>query len=93
MAKGSMTTVNLVAGSMEGDMKLFLLEQLDSGGAYSDEYEAKIIRAENEDQARDIANMTTGDEGEIWEDDTMVSCVEVPQDGDPGVILDDFNGS
>lgn len=73
-------------------MRIFLLKQVDDGGAYSDEYEEKVIRAKNENQAREIANENTGDERQIWDDKELVTCeIVTSSTGEIGVISDSFN--
>ena len=69
-------------------MKIYLLERVD--GADYDEYDAKVIRAKNEKQAREIANERTGDEGKIWVDEKEVTCVVVPAAGEAEEILGSF---
>jgi hypothetical protein len=66
---------------------LFSLKQINKPGY--DEYYAKVIIAENHGQARKLANIRTGDEGQIWEDITLVSCTEIPMDY-PGIVLEAF---
>lgn len=68
-------------------MKLFLLSRLDCG---YDEYDAKLIRAKNEEDAREIANECVGDEGEIWAKHSEVECEIISEDGDPSVIISSF---
>ena len=70
-------------------MTLFLLQRVD--GAGYDEYDAKIIRANNERQARGLANTKTGDEGRIWNNDALVKCEIVSVAGEIGEILGSFN--
>lgn len=55
-----------------------------------DENVAKVVRAESEAEAREIANEDTSDEGKIWEDEQLVTIVEVPSEGDPEEILVSF---
>ncbi len=69
--------------------KLYLLEQ--TGDYGHDEFVAKLIRAKNRKSARKIANITTGDEGHIWQDAKLVSCKIVKPEGKEGIIIDDFN--
>jgi hypothetical protein len=67
---------------------IYLLRQIGMVGY--DQYDAKIIRASSEYEARKIANETTGDEGQIWTDSTKVSCVLVKSIGKPEAILESF---
>lgn len=69
-------------------MKIFHLYRED--GAGWDEFDAKIIVAENEEKARKIANQNVGDEGEVWEDSELVKC-EVVNTEREGVVLASFN--
>jgi len=46
-------------------MALYLLERKPKDVGY-DEFDAKLIRARSEGQARKIANENTGDEGKTW---------------------------
>ena len=69
-------------------MKIFHLYRKE-GPSY-DEYDAKIIVAENEEKARQIANQHTECEGEIWEDMALVNC-EIVNTEREGVILASFN--
>ncbi len=68
-------------------MALYLLTRADFG---YDEYDAKLIRAENEAKARDLANEETGDEGSLWDRDE-VKCEEISPEGEPRVVLVSFN--
>ena len=56
-----------------------------------DEYHAKVVRAENPTQAREIANEVVGDEGKIWAEERRVTCEEISPVGQAEVILADFN--
>lgn len=56
-----------------------------------DEYLGKVIRAESEQEAREIANQDTGDEGKLWTDPTKVACSLVEPQGASGEILGAFN--
>lgn len=62
-------------------MKIFLLERKECGW---DEYDAKVIVAKNEQRAREIANQNVGDEGQVWTDESQVTCkiVEVKSEGE-----------
>lgn len=69
-------------------MKVYLLTRIGKIGY--DEYDGKVIVAENEDEARIIANIRTGDEGKIWEDPTKVVIVEVNAKY-TSIVLTSFN--
>ena len=71
-------------------MKLFLLTR----DNYTwDEYDAFVIRAENEEEARKLA----AKEGESsfesihWLNKTVSKCEEIKIKGDKGIILSSFN--
>jgi hypothetical protein len=55
-----------------------------------DEYDAKIVRAGREQEARRIANLRTGDEGAVWDNPDRVDCVAVDLVGDSEEILGSF---
>ncbi len=51
-----------------------------------------VVRAATEDHARRYAAGQAGDEGEdTWMSQAVTTCEELTQDGDPGVVLQDFN--
>ena len=70
-------------------MRLFLLTRISD--VRFDEFNAKLIRAKNETQARSIANSRTGDEGKIWTEPTKTSCEILTAKGKTGIIISDFN--
>ena len=70
-------------------MKLFLLTTT-SNQMIWDAYDKKLIRAENEKEARHIANEYVGDEGKIWEDPQQVSSEIITSDGSAGEIITSF---
>jgi len=43
----------------------------------SDEFDAKVLIADSEDEARTIANFCTGDEGKIWHRVDLALCKEI----------------
>jgi len=59
-------------------------------GVYYDSYDAKVIRACNETEARKIANKTIGDEGKVWEDRIVVSCKIVEEVEKSKPILESY---
>lgn len=71
--------------------KLFLLKVLEAYDGGYDSYDGKVIRASNEVEARRMANQHIGDESDIWEDATKVTCIELTPEGDATVILESFN--
>lgn len=58
--------------------------------AKCDSYTRKIVRAESEKAARQLANWSTGREGEIWTDPEKVSCEVVNQFGSSIVLMDEY---
>lgn len=71
-------------------MKLYLLKRKD--GIDYDEYDAKLVRAENETQARFVASLKPGGEGEsTWLLDAYSSVEEVAQEGPSEQIIGSFN--
>ena len=69
-------------------MKLFLLHR--GGVAWYDQYEGKLIRAETEKRAREIANEDIRGEGKIWDRDEVI-CEIITLSGKEGVVMADFN--
>jgi len=55
-------------------VKIYLLERKECG---YDEYGAKVIIAKSEARAREMANEQVGDEGQIWTDESQVTCTIV----------------
>lgn len=68
---------------------IYILRQKEDVGL--DEYDAKIVRAKDAKEARKVANERVGDEGQIWEDSTMVSCRSVNAEGKGKELLGSFN--
>jgi hypothetical protein len=72
--------------------KLFLLTRTPKYGPIYDCNDGVVIRAEDEAQARQLANEhLRGDEGKIWEDPKQTTCAELHQDGCVGIIMVDFH--
>ena len=55
-----------------------------------DTYDSKVIVASSEDEAREIANYNTGDEGKVWKDPSVVKC-EVVDTSTKGAVCESFN--
>lgn len=75
-------------------MKLFKLTRirLESNDPVYDCYNQHLVRAENEGHARLLASRCRGDEGmEAWLFEHGSLCSEVLSDGEPGVLLSDYN--
>ena len=73
-------------------MKLWILNRTDPVGW--DEYDAFVVRAEDEAQARKIAYDESNPSTfcNPWSfDQTLVECRELVVDGEAGVILGSFN--
>ena len=69
-------------------MKLFLL----SRSNYTwDEYDAFVVRAENEEEARELASKENTFEAVHWLDKTVSTCEEIKIKGDKEIILSSFN--
>jgi hypothetical protein len=68
---------------------IYLLSRTDACGY--DEYDAKVVRASNEGEARRIANEHVGDEGRIWTNKDLVTCERIEPRGTSDVILASFN--
>lgn len=70
-------------------MSIYLLKRKEAPGW--DEYDAKIVRAPSERDARRIANKSTGDEGGVWVDEKKVTCEKLYSNGESVEILGSFN--
>lgn len=71
-------------------MKLYLLQV--TGEIDYDSYDAKVVIANCESEARKMANIRTYDEGAIWEDKTRVKCENIRLGvKNAGVLLGSFN--
>ena len=68
--------------------KVYLLTRIFVPGY--DEYRGKVIVASSAKAARKIANLSIGDEGQIWTDANQVLCKEIPLTN-PLIVLTDFN--
>jgi hypothetical protein len=56
---------------------------------------AFVVRAENEDEARRLADCNGGSEreghaGKAWFSNRYSECLELPTGGEPGVVIRDF---
>jgi len=71
-------------------MKQFYLLSVKGYVGY-DSYDSKVVRAENESEARKLANEQYGDEGKVREDPQHVDCEVLACSGDSVVILSSFN--
>lgn len=72
-------------------MKIFLLEQDSCVGGY-DYVSGLVVRAVSEHVARYYAAESSGDEGRgLWFDPSRSTCVELTGEGEPGLVLRDFN--
>lgn len=74
-------------------MKLFLLERQGPEWFY-DENNAFVIRAEHEEQARQLAAYRACDEGpDVWLNPVGTSCEEIDIQGSAGIILQDYRAA
>ena len=67
---------------------IYLLERKDA--VEYDEYDAKIVRAKNPEEARAVANRHVGDEGRIWINKKAVSCRRIKPDAVSKEIMASF---
>jgi hypothetical protein len=92
-------------------MKLFHLfpkENVEGENPWEPDYDKAVgfvIRAENEQEARKIANDNGGDEvgeirnhayrtgGDLWLDGNFSQCIELTIDGEKGVIVRDLRSA
>lgn len=70
-------------------MKLYLLSR-NPDDVWYDQFTDKLIRAESERRAREIASLDIGDEGDIWRDKTLVTAKIITGDGQEEVILTSY---
>jgi hypothetical protein len=79
--------------SIEPRMKLFLITRTERAPSY-DVVRSMVVRAEDEDQARQEAAMKSMDEGAIvWLQPSMSHCEEISTDGEAQVLcVDAVNG-
>lgn len=66
-------------------MRLYFLDRISAGGW--DTAESFVIRAESEDEARNIA---ADNDGSIWLDTTSTTCIILIDDGASGIVCRDF---
>jgi hypothetical protein len=71
--------------------QLWLLSVVEGYPYIYDMYDQKVVRAETEERARQIANETTCDEGMIWEDPKRTTCLPIDPNGPEEEILGSFN--
>ena len=69
---------------------IYLLSRKDEYIGY-DEYDAMVVCAGSQDEARRIANNNPGDEGGVWIDPESVTVEEIDPDLPHGLILGSFN--
>lgn len=69
-------------------MNIYILTRLNGIGY--DEYDAKVVVAKNEQNARKIANESNGCEGKIWNNKEVVSC-QIVDDTKEGEVLGSYN--
>lgn len=75
-------------------MNLYLIRRMTDHIGW-DEYDAKVAQANDETQAREVASLRVGDEGNVWTnpDYTLVTLIGIAREGEvqPMVILESFN--
>lgn len=73
-------------------MKLFLLKRVDMTYGYYDQFYGFVIRAENEEKARELASKESADEGLLfWKDRSLTICEELLPDGPEDILIRDFH--
>jgi hypothetical protein len=73
-------------------MKLYLLKIENRNFVGYDAYDSCLVRAETEEQARNIAAAELlGWQSKFWTDPAIASCQEVTQNGEPEIIIDSYN--
>ena len=79
-------------------MKLYILKAKDINDIKYDPWNVPydcyfgfVICAENEKQARSLANARAADEGKVWDNPKYVSCKELVPSNTPGIVMSDFN--
>ena len=71
-------------------MAIFLITR--TGSVDYEEYRAFVIKAQDEDEARQIASETNGTEGRgQWLNPSFSKCEELKEDGVSEIICSDFN--
>lgn len=80
--------------SIEPRMKLFLITRTERAHTSYDVVRSMVVRAENEDKARQEAAMKSMDEGPMmWLQPSMSYCEEINLDGESQVLcVDALNG-
>lgn len=75
-------------------MRLYLLKPIDESTHWMPWFDKAfgfVVRAASETDARAMAAADAGDEGAAtWLDATFTQCVELADDGKPGVIIQEF---
>jgi hypothetical protein len=81
-------------------MKLWHLKPIDPhSGPWKPWYDKAfgfVIRAEDEETARYAAESCGGDEirhGNVWQDNTLTSCVELLPEGEQEVVIGDYHAA
>ena len=80
--------------SIEPKMKLFLITRIERAHTSYDVVRSMVVRAEDEEQARQEASMKSMDEGALmWLQSSMSYCEEINSDGEAQVLcVDALNG-
>ena len=69
-------------------MAYWLLEVI--GPVGYDAYEAKLIKAKTEEEARKIANYHVGEEGPVWQSKYSVTCEKLNAKRKDGLVIASF---
>ena len=48
-----------------------------------------VVRAVSEEEARELANNKCGDEGTVWKDSSLCTCVVLAKNGLSEIIIED----
>ena len=70
---------------------IYKLVRIDAHWREYDVVNGFVVRACDEDEAREICNNAHGDEGPVWKNDELTSCVELTDDGDHEIFLCDYH--
>ena len=78
-------------------MKLWLLEPMVHWNPWFDTQAGLVVRAETEQDAREIAQESSGDEDrqfvKPWLDPEVTSCFELTAEGEAGIVLRSFDAA
>lgn len=77
-------------------MKLWLVQKRDPENSHPcwgyDSYGGHVVRTDTEEEARALAVIEAGTEGEtVWLDEELTTCTELTAEGEAGIVLSDFS--